>query len=58
MGNKQSSLLDPATQDVMRLRPLAEWMRPLTLDEYVGQTRLLGPRLRLETRCAREGFTR
>lgn len=42
MSGKQSSLFDASAQDVMRLRPLAERMRPLSLDEYVGQTRLLG----------------
>ncbi|PWE38090.1 recombination factor protein RarA [Pseudomonas prosekii] len=42
MAGKQSSLFDASAQDVMRLRPLAERMRPLSLDEYVGQTRLLG----------------
>jgi putative ATPase len=48
---------DPAysneTSADLRQRPLAERMRPRTLDEFVGQTHLLGPdkalRLQLET---------
>jgi putative ATPase len=48
---------DPAytneTQSDLRQRPLAERMRPHTLDEFVGQEHLLGPgkalRLQLET---------
>jgi len=33
----------PTDADVRRLRPLAERMRPRNLDEYVGQTHILGP---------------
>ena len=48
---------DPAysneTPSDLRQRPLAERMRPRTLDEFVGQEHLLGPgkalRLQLET---------
>ena len=32
-----------AAKAAAKKAPLAERMRPRTLDEYVGQTRLLGP---------------
>jgi len=38
---KHSDLLNPATSDA--LRPLAERMRPRTLEDMVGQRRLLAP---------------
>jgi putative ATPase len=39
-----SPLHDPALQDIpAALQPLAERMRPRTLDEFIGQEKLLGP---------------
>jgi len=45
---------DPAFQDTpAALQPLAERMRPRTLDEFIGQEKLLGPgkplRLQIES---------
>ena len=40
-SRKHSDLLNPATSDA--LRPLAERMRPRTLEDMVGQRRLLAP---------------
>ena len=40
---------DPLTVDRDALRPLAERMRPRTLDDMVGQRRLLAPRSALRT---------
>src|SRR5882762_11350771 len=44
----------PATQAANAQRPLAELMRPRTLDEFVGQEQILGPGKPLRTQIERD----
>ena len=51
------SLFDPAPVSGPAKRPLAERMRPETLDEYVGQEHILGPGKPLRRQIERDELT-
>src|SRR6201987_3091509 len=47
----------PEPETSAALQPLAERMRPRTLDEFIGQEKLLGPGKPLRTQIERDDIT-
>src|ERR1700758_436983 len=51
------SLFDTTPPDTDKTRPLAERMRPRTLDDYMGQEHILGPGKPLRQQIERDELT-